>query len=72
MQKMKEYDIGTGLHYEAAHLYSYYREKYGYDRGSFPRAEYVGDHIVSLPLFPQMTESEQQRVIDAMAKVFKK
>jgi dTDP-4-amino-4,6-dideoxygalactose transaminase len=72
MQKMKEYDIGTGLHYEAAHLYTYYREKYGYDRGSFPRAEYVGDRIVSLPLFPQMTESEQQRVIDAMAKVFKK
>ncbi len=70
MQKMKEEEIGTGLHYEAAHLYTYYREKYGYQRGDFPRAEFVGDHIVSLPLFPQMTEAEQDRVIHAMAKIF--
>lgn len=70
MQKMKDEDIGTGLHYEATHLYSYYANKYGYKPDDFPRAKYVGERIVSLPLFPQMTESEQQRVIDTMAKIF--
>ncbi|MFI4955439.1 MAG: DegT/DnrJ/EryC1/StrS family aminotransferase [Gammaproteobacteria bacterium] len=51
-------------------MYSYYRERYGWQRGDFPTAEYVGDHIVSLPLFPDLTEAQQDDVIFAMKKVF--
>lgn len=72
MQKMKEHNIGTGLHYNAVHLYTYYREQFGFKRGDFPNAETISDQIVSLPLFPTMTVAEQDRVINAMSEIFNK
>jgi dTDP-4-amino-4,6-dideoxygalactose transaminase len=70
MKKMQENNIGTGLHYRAAHLYPYYREQLGYQMGDFPEAERVGNSIVSLPLFPKMTDAEQARVMDVMHRIF--
>ena len=71
MDKMKAQNIGTGLHYEAVHLYSFYRNQFGFKRGDFPHAETISDRIVSLPLFPDMTFADQDRVIDAMHKIFR-
>jgi dTDP-4-amino-4,6-dideoxygalactose transaminase len=70
MQGMKERNIGTGLHYRAVHLYPYYRENFGFKRGDFPNAETISDRIVSLPLFPAMTDADQDRVVAAMADLF--
>jgi dTDP-4-amino-4,6-dideoxygalactose transaminase len=70
LQKMKEHNIGVGFHYTAPHLFSYYQDQFGYRKGDFPNAEFVSDRIVSLPLFPQMTFEEQDRVIETMATVF--
>ncbi|MEQ8345123.1 MAG: DegT/DnrJ/EryC1/StrS aminotransferase family protein [Sneathiellaceae bacterium] len=70
MAAMKERNIGTGLHYQAAHLFSYYRDLLGTGPGDFPHAEAAGATIVSLPLFPAMTEAEQDRVIEAMDAIF--
>lgn len=69
MTKMKEENIGTGLHYRAVHLYPYYQEHYGYRLGDFPNAESISARIVSLPLFPLMTFDEQDRVIAAIKKI---
>lgn len=70
MQAMKELNIGTGLHYRAVHLYPYYRQAFGFNPGDFPHAEDAGDRIVSLPLFPSMTDAEHDRVLDVMYKIF--
>jgi dTDP-4-amino-4,6-dideoxygalactose transaminase len=70
MQRMKERNIGTGLHYRAVHLYPYYREHFGFKPGDFPQAEAISDRIVSLPLFPGMRDADQDRVISAMAGLF--
>ncbi|MHB8844197.1 MAG: DegT/DnrJ/EryC1/StrS family aminotransferase [Nitrospirota bacterium] len=72
MQGMKDRNIGTGLHYRAVHLYPYYRERFGFRRGDFPVAETISDRIVSLPLFPLMTDADQDRVIAAMKGLFKR
>lgn len=72
MPQMQQNNIGTGYHHHAAHLYTYYQKTYGYKRGQFPNAEIISDRIVSLPLFATMTFAEQDRVIAAMKKVFKK
>lgn len=72
MQRMQEYNIGTGYHYQSAHMYSFYQQAYGYKQGQFPHSEYVAERIVSLPLFANMTESEQDRVVDAMLDIFNK
>lgn len=70
MQGMKDRNIGTGLHYRAVHLYPYYREQFGFKPGDFPNAETISDRIVSLPLFPLMTDTDQDRVVAAMADLF--
>ncbi len=70
MQGMKERNIGTGLHYRAVHLYPYYREQFGFKPGDFTNAETISDRIVSLPLFPLMTDKDQDRVIAAMEDLF--
>lgn len=72
MQAMKEENIGTGLHYRSPHLYPYYREQFGFKAGDFPNAEYISERIVSLPLFPDLTNAQQDRVIETMAKIFKR
>ncbi len=72
MQGMKERNIGTGLHYRAVHLYPYYRDHFGFRRGDFPNAESISDRIVSLPLFPAMSDADLERAITAMADLFRR
>lgn len=70
MLAMKEKNIGTGLHYRAVHLYPYYRQALGFKPGDFPHAEEVCERIVSLPLFPSMTDADHDRVLDVMYSIF--
>ncbi len=67
---MKDKNVGTGLHYRAVHLYPYYRQAFGFNEGDFPLAENVCERIVSLPLFPLMTDAEHDKVLDVMYTVF--
>ena len=39
----------------------------GQSTGSFPVAEAAAEQILSLPIFPHLTESQQERVVDALA-----
>ena len=60
-------EIGVAVNYRAVHLLRYYRERFGYEPGTFPEAERIGNSTISLPLFPSMTEPETKRVIEAVA-----
>ena len=64
MQKMLDQNIGLGYHYAAIHLFTMYRKR-GFKEGMFPIAERVCRQIVTLPLFPSMTESDVERVVTA-------
>ena len=64
MQKMLDQNIGLGYHYAAIHLFTLYRQR-GFKEGMFPVAERVCRQIVTLPLFPAMTESDVERVVAA-------
>ncbi len=67
--RMKERNIGAALHYQALHLFSCYGGITGMGRGSLPEAEYVSDRIVSLPLFPAMTDEDAHDVVRAVKEV---
>lgn len=59
--------IGTGIHYPIPlHLQKAYASM-NLGRGSFPVAERAADRILSLPMFPNLTEADQKRVVDAVA-----
>ena len=70
IEEMKKHNIGAGLQFSAVHLYEFYKKTYGYKEGDFPISEKVGQTIVSLPLFPSMSENDQERVIRTMQKIF--
>ena len=69
MAKLKEKNIGTGLHFRCAHLQKYYREAFGFAPGFLPATEYNSDHICSLPLFPDMLDSDVDDVVCAVKEV---
>lgn len=67
MAKMLENGVETGIHYKPLHLHSFYRSM-GYREGDFPNAEEAYRRCVSLPIWPDMTSDQVDRVIDAVAK----
>lgn len=66
--RMRERQIGVGVHYPAMHRFSLYRAL-GYRDGDFPQAEHVGDSTVTLPLFPAMTAADVDRVCATIAEI---
>ena len=55
------------MNYRAIHLLTYLVETLGLPRGALPVAEEIGDRTLSLPMYPTLSEAEQDRVIDAVA-----
>jgi dTDP-4-amino-4,6-dideoxygalactose transaminase len=67
MQLLKENGIGTGVHYPALHLFSYYRQR-GWREGMLPQAEGVGRSTLTLPLFPQLSPDDVYRICQQLAE----
>jgi dTDP-4-amino-4,6-dideoxygalactose transaminase len=66
---LREHEIGTSVHFIPLHMHPYYRDKFGYKPGDFPNASRVFERIVSLPIYPKMTEAEVERVVGAVRKI---
>jgi len=69
MNAVQAEGVGIGIHFRSIPEHPYYREKYGYQKGSLPNAEYASDRVLSIPLFPSMTDAEVESVIRALQKV---
>jgi perosamine synthetase len=61
--------IGVNVHYIPVHLHPYYREKFGTAAGLCPVAEAAYQRILSLPIFPAMTDADADDVLEALRKV---
>ena len=71
MNYLKSKGIETGLHYpEPLHVQQAYRYR-GYQKGDFPIAEKCCKEILSLPLFPEMTEEQTNYVVESIKEYFK-
>ncbi len=69
IEALKEQGIGTSVHFIPLHLHPYYRDKFGYAPDDFPRATEAYHRIISLPIYPKMTDSNIDHVIDAVTQV---
>ena len=58
------------VHYTPVHLQPYYR-KLGFREGDFPQAEAYASNAISLPLYPGLLQSDQQRVAEALATLLR-
>ena len=66
---LKARGIGSAVHYFPVHYHSYYRERFGFQKGDYPVSEREFERLVSLPLFPLMTEREVDRVVAAVEAI---
>jgi dTDP-4-amino-4,6-dideoxygalactose transaminase len=62
---MREQNIGTSVHFMPLHLHPLYREKYHYQQQDFPNAVAAYEGLVSLPIYPAMTERDAIDVVEA-------
>lgn len=60
---LKQQNIYCQIHYVPTHLMPYY-QKLGWKSGDFPNAEKYYNHCLSLPMYPSLTEDEQNYVIN--------
>jgi perosamine synthetase len=65
---MRAENIGVNVHYIPIPWMSYY-QSLGYERGGWPTAEAEYERMLSLPIFPSMTDQDVRDVIDAIQKV---
>jgi UDP-4-amino-4,6-dideoxy-N-acetyl-beta-L-altrosamine transaminase len=69
-ESMRSAGIGVQLHYIPIHLQPYYRAM-GFDVGDFPNSENFYSRAMSLPLYPTLTNEEQETVVRSLAQALK-
>lgn len=65
-EEIRSLNIGVHVHYIPLHLQPYYRKKFGYKRGDFPESESYYDSALTIPMFPGMSDSDCERVVEAV------
>jgi perosamine synthetase len=68
-QALRAENIGVNVHYIPVHLHPYYQNHVGTSRGLCPVAEAAYESILTLPIFPAMTESDVLDVVSACRKL---
>lgn len=66
---LREKNIGSSVHFIPVHMHPYYQETYSYQAGDLPVAESTYESIVSIPLYPKMTDEDVQDVISAVQEI---
>lgn len=64
---LREHGIGVNLHYIPVHTQPFY-QKMGFRSGQFPEAEAYYAEAISLPMYPQLTEVQQDKVIAVLTQ----
>jgi UDP-4-amino-4,6-dideoxy-N-acetyl-beta-L-altrosamine transaminase len=65
-QRLRNDGIGVNVHYIPIHTQPFY-SRLGFKRGDFPNSERYYAHALSIPLFPNMTEAQQMRVVQSLS-----
>lgn len=67
--QLSERNIGAGLHFPPCHLLTYVRQRFDTKEGDLPGCERAGARIVSLPLFPGMSDGDVDYVCEAVREI---
>ncbi|MCK5725698.1 MAG: DegT/DnrJ/EryC1/StrS family aminotransferase [Thiotrichaceae bacterium] len=69
IELMAEEGIATSVHFIPLHLHPYWKDRYNYNAEDFPVSLTVFNRVVSLPIYPKMTDEDVKRVITAVRKI---
>lgn len=69
IEEMAKLNVFCSVHFIPLHMTEYYKQKYGYRPGFFPVCESIYSGLVSLPLFPKMSDDDALYVSECVKKV---
>jgi perosamine synthetase len=69
IEKLNEAGIGTSVHYLPLHMHPYYRETFGYSPEDLPVAKAVYERIISLPIYPRLSEEDVEYVAETVKRI---
>lgn len=72
MEQLKAKGVMTSVHFIPLYRHPFYRDAFKYKSREFPVSESIYERIISLPIYPGMTDEEVERVVDAVVDVVKK
>jgi len=64
--------IGISVHYIPVHMHSYYIKKYGYKPGDFPVAKELSETVITLPLYPGLTDTQINYILEILRELWLK
>ena len=67
--KARQVGIQLSVNFLPIHLFHYYRNEFGYREGDYPHAEAIGSDVVSLPIYPAMTDAQVEYVCTQLHKI---
>jgi dTDP-4-amino-4,6-dideoxygalactose transaminase len=67
--ELRQQNIAASVHFIPVHMHRYYADRYGYKPNDFPIACHAYERLVSLPIYPAMTDSDVEDVIDAIRAI---
>jgi dTDP-4-amino-4,6-dideoxygalactose transaminase len=72
IDEMKKAGVGAGVHFMPVHQHLFYKNTFGFDDKDFPVAASVFPRLISLPIYPGMTDPQVEKVIDVLNNVLAK
>ncbi|HEX8066400.1 MAG TPA: DegT/DnrJ/EryC1/StrS family aminotransferase [Thermoleophilaceae bacterium] len=66
IESLRAAGVDSKPYLPAIHLLAFYRERFGHREGEFPVCEDVAARSLALPFFPGLTESQAERVAEAL------
>lgn len=69
IDELRARNIGASVHFIPLHRHPFYRERYGYQPEQFPVCEEIYQGLLSLPLYPKMTDRDAADVIEAVRDI---
>jgi len=68
-EALRAENLGVNVHYIPIHLQPYYQKRFGYHKEDFPEAENYYSRVITLPIFPKMSNKDIDDVVMAAKKV---
>ena len=69
IKRMNDKNIGVSVHFISLHLHPYYRISANYRPDDFPNASFLSKRVVTLPVYPKLTERDIDRVVKAVEDI---
>jgi len=69
LAELQAHHIGVAVNFRPIHLMRFYRKTMGFQPGSFPIAEEIGERTLTLPMYPDMPKEKVDRVIEVVTEL---